>query len=73
MNLKQGFERITWILSVMVVPGVFFVILIMKGGGGWLEFFVASVICWVCGFLLTWAIYKVVYWIIKGFRDSDKK
>lgn len=74
MNWKKGIERFTLVLSILAGPIVFCIFCIAWGGPNDFDegakFFVVFEIL---GFVVVWAIYFTVLWIIKGFRDDEKK
>ena len=66
MNLKKGFLRLALVLSAIPAIAGFFLLLFSKGNR---QAELALVIMGG-GPVIVWAVYGIVYWIAKGFKDQ---
>lgn len=69
MNLRKGFKRLVFILSlipVLIGIGIFICGLV----DGYDDMVIGGVLTALIGFVSIWAIYGVVLYIIKGFNEN---
>ena len=68
MDIKKGFLRLTWFLSLFL--GIIILITFLSSDE---EPLWIGVICSLVAFALVWVIYALIRWIVMGFTGRGSK
>ena len=70
MNHKKGFKRIVIVVSLIpVLFGIFVFVGGIEGGDGDL-YFLGGLFTALGGFAAVWAVYWLILYIVKGFKEQ---
>ena len=75
MKYDRGIYRALFVVSIFAffLGGFIYIQYYANRGSSDLEVLLEAVVIGSVFFALPWAIYFIVLWIIKGFRDDEKK